>query len=211
VGRDLEETRANIAVEEPLRGVLVKPKPDAHDIALFREAVRGVTPLRQAERVAAAGPRPRPRARVARAGRLPVLEELRHAPPEEPELAAADPSLFARAGVAGTTLRKLRRGQYHVQAELDLHGLTVAAATVQLREFLHASLQHNARCLRIVHGKGLRSGSRGPVLRQLVNTVLRGTAPVLAFASARPVDGGTGALYVLLDATHASSASSTTE
>jgi DNA-nicking Smr family endonuclease len=59
-------------------------------------------------------------------------------------------------------------------------------------------LQRDARCLRIVHGKGLRSGASGPVLRQLVNGVLRRTAQVLAFTSARQVDGGTGALYVLL-------------
>jgi DNA-nicking Smr family endonuclease len=69
---------------------------------------------------------------------------------------------------------------------------------VQLREFLLASLHSRARCVRIVHGKGLRSGAKGPVLRALVNRVLRRSAPVLAFASARQVDGGTGALYVLL-------------
>jgi DNA-nicking Smr family endonuclease len=96
-------------------------------------------------------------------------------------------------------LRKLRRGQYRVQAELDLHGLTQAEAKVQLHEFLNTALQRNVRCLRIVHGKGLRSGTRGPVLRQLVNDMLRRTAQVLAFASARQIDGGTGALYVLLD------------
>jgi DNA-nicking Smr family endonuclease len=185
----------------------VKPKPDEHDIALFREATRGVKPLRHVPRVTGAAPGPRARARFARAERLPVLEEIRHDSADEPELAAGDTTVFVRPGVAATTLRKLRRGQYRVQAELDLHGLTVAEAKLQLREFLIASLQRNARCLRIVHGKGLRSGPKGPVLRQLVNSALRRTAQVLAFASARPVDGGTGALYVLLDAAHASSAS----
>jgi DNA-nicking Smr family endonuclease len=185
----------------------VKPKPDEHDIALFREATRGVKPLRHVERVTGDAPRPRARARFARAEPLQVLEEILPGSPDEPELAAGDTSLFARPGVAATTLRKLRRGQYRVQAELDLHGLTVAEAKLQLREFLVASLQRNARCLRIVHGKGLRSGPKGPVLRQLVNSALRRTAQVVAFASARQVDGGTGALYVLLDAPHASSAS----
>jgi DNA-nicking Smr family endonuclease len=185
----------------------VKPKPDEHDIALFREATRGVKPLRHVPRVTGAAPKPRARPRFARAERLPVLEEIVHDAADEPELAAGDTSVFARPGVAATTLRKLRRGQYRVQAQLDLHGRTVAEAKLQLREFLIASLQRNARCLRIVHGKGLRSGSKGPVLRQLVNSTLRRTAQVLAFASAQPADGGTGALYVLLDATHASSAS----
>ena len=190
----------------------MKPKPDEHDLALFREATRGVKPLRHGARVTGAAPAPRARARFSRgAERPPVLEEIPQGSPDEPELAAGDASLFARAGVAASGLRKLRRGQYRVQAELDLHGLTVAEAQLQLREFLIASLQRNVRCLRIVHGKGLRSGGKGPVLRQLVNSALRRTAPVLAFASARQVDGGTGAVYVLLAATHASSASTTAD
>jgi len=189
----------------------VKPKPDEHDSALFREATRDVKPLRHDARVTGKAPGPRARARFARAERRQGLEEIPDGSPHEPELAAGDASLFARPGVPASSLRKLRRGQYRVQAELDLHGLTVAEAQLQLREFLIASLQRNARCLRIVHGKGLRSGSKGPVLRQLVNSALRRTAPVLAFASARPVDGGTGAVYVLLAATHASSASTTAD
>jgi DNA-nicking Smr family endonuclease len=176
-------TRANIAVEETVREIEVKPKPDEDEAALFRAATRGVKPLTHTVRVAGDAPKPRARARFA---------------PAEPELDAADPALFARPGVSATTLRKLRRGKLRVQAELDLHGLTEAQAKVQLREFLSAALQHNARCLRIVHGKGLRSGAKGPVLRPLVNRVLRRCAPVLAFASARQVDGGTGAVYVLL-------------
>jgi DNA-nicking Smr family endonuclease len=189
----------------------VKPKPDEHDSALFREATRDVKPLRHGERVTREAPGPRAQARFSRAERRQVLEEIPHGSADEPELAAGDASLFARPGVAARSLRKLRRGQYRVQAELDLHGLTVAEAQLQLREFLLASLQRNARCLRIVHGKGLRSGPKGAVLRQLVNSTLRRTAPVLAFASARQVDGGTGAVYVLLAGTHASSASTTAD
>jgi DNA-nicking Smr family endonuclease len=177
----------------------VKPKSDDDEIALFREATRGVKPLAHAVRVTGEPPKPRPRARFARAERLRVLEEILHGSTDEPELTAADPTLFARPGVSESTLRKLRRGQYRVQGELDLHGLSVEAATTQLRDFLVAALQRNASCLRIVHGKGLRSGPRGPVLRQLVNNALRRTRQVLAFASARQVDGGTGAVYVLLD------------
>jgi DNA-nicking Smr family endonuclease len=189
----------------------VKPKPDEHDRALFREATRDVKPLRHGERVTGKAPGPRARARFSRAQSPQVLEESLHGAADEPELGAGDASLFARPGVTASSLRKLRRGQYRVEAELDLHGLTVAAAQRQLRAFLIASLQRNARCLRIVHGKGLRSGSNGPVLRQLVNSALRRTAAVLAFASARQVDGGTGAVYVLLAVTHASSASTTAD
>lgn len=176
----------------------MKPKPDEDDTELFREATRGVKPLAHTPRVNAHGPKPRARARFARADRRLVLEESLHGSADEPELVAADPSHFARPGVTEATLRNLRRGQYRVQADLDLHGLTQAEAKVLLLDFLNAALQRDLRCLRIVHGKGLRSGVRGPVLRQLVNRTLRRTAPVLAFCSARQVDGGTGAVYVLL-------------
>ncbi len=176
----------------------MKPKPDEEERALFREATRDVTPLSATPRVTGEPPKPRARARFARAEHRLVLEEILHGSADEPELTSADPSSFARPGVPETTLRKLRRGQYRVQAELDLHGLTQAEAKVLLREFLSAALKRDVRCLRIVHGKGLRSGARGPVLRQLVNSMLRRTAQVLAFTSARQVDGGTGALYVLL-------------
>jgi DNA-nicking Smr family endonuclease len=95
-------------------------------------------------------------------------------------------------------LKKLRRGQYRVQAELDLHGLTVAEAKSALRDFLAHALAEHTRCVRIIHGKGLRSGPRGPVLKHAVGGVLRRVAAVLAVVSARDVDGGTGAVYVLL-------------
>jgi DNA-nicking Smr family endonuclease len=192
-------TGSNIAVEEPVREIEVKPKPDEDEAALFREATRGVKPLTHALPVAGNAPKPRARARFTRADRHVVLDEILHGSADEPELDAADPSRFARPGVTAATLHKLRRGQFRVQAELDLHGLTQAEAKVRLREFLIAVRWGNTRCVRIVHGKGLRSGARGPVLRQWVNGVLRRSAQVLAFVSARQVDGGTGALYVLLD------------
>jgi DNA-nicking Smr family endonuclease len=74
----------------------------------------------------------------------------------------------------------------------------VSEAKQALREFLALALMRQWRCVRIVHGKGLRSGHRGPVLKAMVGAMLRKLGPVLAYVSARPVDGGTGALYVLL-------------
>ena len=185
----------------------MKPKPDEHDRALFREATRGVKPLAAAPRVDATTPRPRVRGRLTRAHRLQAFEEP-EVTPEDTALAPGDVSRFARPGVAASTLRQLRRGEFRVEAELDLHGQTAAAAQRQLREVLTACLRREVRCVRIVHGKGLRSGAHGPVLRQLVNSLLRRTVQVQAFASARPADGGTGALYVLL-APQTSSASTT--
>ena len=177
----------------------MKPKPDEHDSTLFREAIRGVKPLRHAQRVTTEVPRPSPRARFSQTAYLPAFDGIPHGSASDPELAAGDASLFSRPEVTAATLRKLRRGQFRVQVELDLHGLNAAVAKRQLHDFLIECLQRRARCLRIVHGKGLRSGPGGPVLRQLVNSTLRHTEQVAAFASARPADGGTGALYVLLN------------
>ena len=95
-------------------------------------------------------------------------------------------------------MRRLRRGHYRVEMELDLHGLIVPEAKQALREFLSRAIARQCRCVRIIHGKGLGSGPRGPVIKQAVNVILRRTEPVVAFCSARQVDGGTGAIYVLL-------------
>src|SRR5262249_7661008 len=175
----------------------MSPKPDQEDAHLFREAVRDVKPLTQE----APGPEPRrpaPRARFTRADRLAVLRESLEGDAADPELASGEELVFTRGGVQRGVLRKLRRGQYRVQAEIDLHGLTVPEAKEELRAFLAESLERHFRCVRIVHGKGLRSGHRGPVLKGAVSSVLRRVGPVLAYVSARQVDGGTGALYVLL-------------
>jgi DNA-nicking Smr family endonuclease len=106
--------------------------------------------------------------------------------------------VFHRPQVQPAVLRRLRRGEYRVEREIDLHGLTATEARHALRTFLIEALERRVRCVRIIHGKGLRSGHRGPVLKSTVSGVLRRTGAVLAYVSARPVDGGTGAVYVLL-------------
>jgi DNA-nicking Smr family endonuclease len=107
---------------------------------------------------------------------------------------------FQRAGVRTQVMRRLRRGQIPIEAELDLHGLQQLAARAQLAQFLAHSRDTGRRCLRVIHGKGHRSGTRGPVLKTAVDLWLRRHPDVLAFSSARAIDGGTGALYVLLRA-----------
>ena len=179
----------------------MKPKLDENDRALFREAVADVTPLRH-DRFPVA-PRRRPgRARFTRADRLAVLDESLHGSPHDPFVASGDELSYRRPGVADQVLRRLRRGEYRVDGELDLHGMTLSESKQALRAFLAAALARHAGCVRIIHGKGLRSGHRGPVLKGAVSGLLRRTSAVVAFVSARPVDGGTGALYVLLSAFH---------
>jgi DNA-nicking Smr family endonuclease len=168
------------------------------DAKLFREAVAGITPLAAPEPVRAAR-RPPPRARFARADRVAVLQESLDSATADPHTAAGDELVFRRAHVQPGVIRRLRRGEYRVQREIDLHGLTVAQAKQALAEFLDQCLGAQVRCVRIIHGKGLRSGHRGPVLKTAVSGALHRCGAVLAFVSARPVDGGTGALYVLLE------------
>jgi DNA-nicking Smr family endonuclease len=176
------------------------------DARLFREAVQdvkrlapGSSRLPRGEDANATRRRPAPLARFSRADRHAVLRESLSGDAGDPELAAGDELVYHRAGVQMTVLRKLRRGQYRVQAEIDLHGMTVAEAKQALRDFLADALERQFRCVRIIHGKGLRSGHRGPVLKGAVSSVLRRVGAVVAYVSARQVDGGTGAVYVLLD------------
>jgi len=112
--------------------------------------------------------------------------------------AAAMRCRFQRAGVRTQVVRRLRRGLIPIEDELDLHGLSQTAARYQLAEFLTYSRNAGRRCVRIVHGKGYRSGARGPVLKTAVDLWLRRHLDVMAFTSARAIDGGTGAVYVLL-------------
>lgn len=172
--------------------------PIDEDEKLFQQAMRGVRPLASSGRVTPARRRPAARARFARAERSAVLIESLAAPDAALDIQPGETLQFRRSGVPETVLRRLRRGAYRVEAEVDLHGLTLEAGKVQLREFLRAALAAQHRSVRIVHGKGLRSGPRGPVLKQAVNSLLRRTDAVLAFTSAGIRGGGSGATLVLL-------------
>jgi DNA-nicking Smr family endonuclease len=140
----------------------------------------------------------RARARFARAERAAVLRESLTAGTDLYEVQPGDELQFRRPGVPEQVLRSLRRGLYRVEAETDLHGLNASEAAVHLGVFLRDARSRRLRCVRIIHGKGLRSGNRGPVLKNTVNALLRRADAVLAFTSARPADGGTGATLVLL-------------
>jgi len=165
---------------------------------LFRRAMQDVRPMRSSRRVAGGQGRRPARARFARAERAAVLAEALLAPGPLIEAQPGDELLFRRPGVPEAVFKRLRRGSFRVEAELDLHGLTAEASAVLLAQFLREARTRGWRCVRIIHGKGLRSGARGPVLKSTVNTLLRRADAVLAFASARPAAGGTGATLALL-------------
>ena len=169
------------------------------DIDLFRDAISGARPLKAANRVLLETPKPKPGARFSRADEADALRQSLDFDIDDLESNNADSMRFHRASVGKRTFRKLARGRFAVQAEIDLHGMTVAEAKPRLADFIEYSVSQRHLCVRVVHGKGLGSGHRGPVLKQAVNRWLRKWKSVLAFVSTRQVDGGTGAVYVLLD------------
>lgn len=105
---------------------------------------------------------------------------------------------FMAPGLQHNALKKLRKGQFGLDAEIDLHGLNSNDAKRQLLHFLHDSVEDGCRCVHIVHGKGYRSADNHPVLKNNLNVWLRQHKDVQAFCSAPPKDGGTGAVFVLL-------------
>lgn len=169
---------------------------DEDESAVFRAAMQGVKPLKHAGRRVHATPTPSPRARQREADDRAVMRELMEGPLED----VGDELLYRSEGVQDTVMRRLRRGTYRVQGELDLHGMRADEARDAIIDFLAERLERGARCVRIIHGKGLRSKGQGPVLKQRVDGWLRRRNDVLAFCSARREDGGTGAVYVLLRA-----------
>jgi DNA-nicking Smr family endonuclease len=165
----------------------------------FRAAVRDVKPLRRPAHAAPA-PLAKPRRIPRRIDPERARADLDDAGPIEAAISADERLSFRRAGVRDQELRRLRRGLLPVEADLDLHGLDQAAARRWVADFIEASRDARRRCVRIIHGKGMRSGGRGAVLKSAVNEWLKRHHDVMAFASAKGIDGGTGALYVLLRA-----------
>ena len=171
------------------------------DSETFRAAVRDVTPLTQTPSADGLA-KPKPRGRRLRNDAAPPAAGL----PAADAISTADivtggeALSFQRAGVRTQVMRRLRRGLYPIDDELDLHGLSQMSARGQLAEFISRSRGRGCRCVRIIHGKGHRSGARGPVLKAAVNLWLRRLPDVMAFVSARAMDGGAGAVYVLLRA-----------
>ncbi|MFI4891566.1 MAG: Smr/MutS family protein [Steroidobacterales bacterium] len=173
------------------------------DELAFREAMRDVRPLPPSAATRApaiAAPR-RPLRKAAAAASLdldtamPLINSDGGATVGPEEVLS-----YRRPGVRDQVLRRLRRGLIPLEAEMDLHGLSQSVARQLTAQFIDSSRQAGLRCVRIIHGKGARSGTRGAVLKSALNEWLRRHPDVIAFASARPIDGGTGAAYVLLRA-----------
>jgi DNA-nicking Smr family endonuclease len=185
------------------------PQDVSAEAGAFRAAVRDVKPLVQRPvAVGLALPKPRVRARRPQGAVedldavMPLIATSDSGEAANLEEAAAGSAAlsFHRAGVRIQVMRRLRRGLYPIEDELDLHGLNQTEARDRLADFIARTRDSGGRCVRIIHGKGSRSGARGPVLKTAVNLWLRRHMDVMAFTSARAIDGGTGAVYVLLRA-----------
>jgi DNA-nicking Smr family endonuclease len=167
--------------------------------SLFAVSVGNVVPLRKAAHAGPERPRPPARARQRERDEAAVLvEAISDAFDAESLLETDDALSFRRRGIGLDVVRKLRRGVWVLQGELDLHGLRRDQARERLGEFLRDAARRGARCVRIVHGKGHGSPGREPVLKLKVKSWLAQRSEVLAFTYARPSDGGHGALIVLL-------------
>lgn len=168
--------------------------------ALFARTVGAVTPLPDRGRVVIDRPRPSPWPRQRERDERNVLREAISDEFDPESLMETDDQLsYRRSGVGADVLAKLRRGRWTVQGQVDLHGLTRDEAREALGLFLQGAGKRGWRCVRVVHGKGLGSPRREPVLKGKVRAWLVQRQEVLAFTQARGPDGGAGALIVLLD------------
>jgi DNA-nicking Smr family endonuclease len=179
------------------------PPPEEKDHDLFRAEMEEdrVVPLKAPNQAALskAKPKPIPIKRIEDDLAVPG-ELLKDTSGWDDDIETGDLISFLRPGLPGDVMRKLKRGQWIIQANLDLHGATVDQARDSLARFLAHSRHAGLRCVRIVHGKGTRSANNVPLIRNKVRLSLSQRDEVLAFCDAAPGDGGSGAVWVLLKA-----------
>ena len=181
-----------------------RPRPTVapalpHEDAEFRIEVADAIPLPAPNRAQHLRRLPKPIARQRLRDEQQVMHDALHDPFDwDAAVAAGDELLFVRPGVPTAAVRKLKRGGWVLRAELDLHGMNGDESRVALAGFLHDCHRRELRCVRIIHGKGLGSKNREPVLKHKVRHWLMQREDVLAFCQARQVDGGAGAVVVLL-------------
>ena len=169
------------------------------DKQLFRQHLDGVVPLEYDQKAEISSKPIKPLAIQRLIDDKLVLEEAIDTPPDtDITMQSGEELYFRRNGISQQTIRKLRRGHWKIEDELDLHGYTKVEAKELLLAFIANCLSSKKRCVRIVHGKGLGSKNREPVLKKKMVAWLSHIQAVLAFCQAPPADGGSGATLVLL-------------
>lgn len=170
---------------------------DDEDLKLFQKAMSGVRPLDDDDRI-----HPVQNQKPVKIRSHTVDEENADAYISDPlnlkDVLQHDELSFARSGIQHKLQKKLKRGELTIEDELDLHGYTAVQAKTAINDFFENARNRGYRCIRIIHGKGQRSEEQVPILKSYVAHWLPQYPEVLAFCSATPRDGGTGAAYVLL-------------
>jgi DNA-nicking Smr family endonuclease len=193
------KVRASLRGVRP-RGSKREATAEPADVSAFREAVRDVRPLPPPNRIVHDIPKPRPHPAKREEDERAVLRELASLATDDDDAEFEDDGRFLRPGLPPDILRKLRRTHWVIQATIDLHGLSGDEAVTETAAFLAGCKRSGVRCVRIVHGKGLRSPGREPVLKRRIRKLLTRRDEVLAYVEPRAVHGGGGAVVVLLQA-----------
>jgi len=199
VQRQLAEQREKAAADAAARAAELKKKQAEQN--LFSRAIGATQPLRSHQKHAVPlAPEPPPP--IPMQHQLDEQRVLREAMSDEFDvttlLDADDAMSFRRPGIGTDVTRKLRGGEWSIQREIDLHGMRSDEAREALSQFIRSASKQGLRCVRVVHGKGLGSPGRQPVLKVKTQRWLIQKSEVLAFVQARPAEGGAGALLVLL-------------
>jgi DNA-nicking Smr family endonuclease len=202
--KDLQHIQQRLAEQQELAAAQEAARKEAErrahaDRSLFVRAAGTVQPIREHRRVHLAPGQPLP---IAMQQQLDEQRVLREAISDEFDastlLDVDDAMSFRRPGIGTDVTRKLRKGDWSLQGEIDLHGLRREEAREALSSFIRDAHRRGWRCVRIVHGKGLGSPGKTPVLKSRVQNWLIQKNEVLAFVQARGDEGGAGALVVLL-------------
>ena len=171
------------------------------DTKLFHEAVKGARPLETEARIQKKPKKPKPIPKqFLRDEQQALVDSLSDDYIPAHEMESGEELLYLRDGQSPSIMSKLRRGFWVVQAQIDLHGLVSDEARLYVADFLSNCKKRGIRCVRIVHGKGLGSRNREPVLKHKLRNWLMQKDEVIAYAQAKPEDGGSGAVIVLLKA-----------
>jgi DNA-nicking Smr family endonuclease len=188
-------TRQKLEREEALR--LERLRSAEQD--LFKKAIGVVKPLASKPRVELKN---EPSAPIASQQIKDDKNALRESLSDEFDVSSLldtdDALSFRRPGIGVDVTKKLRKGDWSVQAQIDLHGLRREEARETLSEFIKDSVKNGVRCVRVIHGKGLGSPGKNPVLKSKVQSWLIQKKEILAFVQAKPTQGGAGAMIVLL-------------
>ena len=190
----LEKQKAEALAQQKQATSLIESEFD-----LFKNAVKHARPLESKDTLQHAPTRPKPiPQQFIRDEKQALVDSLSDGYISPHDIETGEELLYLREGQSPSILSKLRRGFWVIQAQIDLHGLISDEARAYVAAFIADCKKNNIRCVRIVHGKGLGSRNREPILKHKLRNWLMQKDEVIAYAQAKPEDGGSGAVIVLL-------------